>query len=535
MPNKSESMSRRKAAKGKTSGGLVDVLSTEDMTKEQLEEQLVRLREELEREREERSFFQLERDEIRSWWEVSRRRLDQTRAQLGRQKDEAERRHLVEINVYKQKLKHVLSEQAAAAAHVKTDGGEVAWLERRRHADDETRRRRRTQDRQADARRRKFSQRKCVQELKLKHQVELMELSNKYDKRVAELESKYFEKTERMRRAESDKTSAAILSLEETMRRRLRSLTDAQRRTFPRAQQFFGDAQSKLARDGKTLKEEASAARTQHARTSVSLEGAQRDNARLFVGLQGAQQNLPDLRRKLEAHERARRQQAVSVGGRRPSVRPFVCHVACGWWACPAGRRRPRQASAGAAGRRHPGARRARGRLSAGGGGARRAAVQADGGSVVGPAEEPSEGNAAGAQDGAPERVRGQDGGADPGRARRRRRVRRQTAGNARVQSGRHQDATRRSAATVSGVRRPGGLVWPRPGRARRPLVRVPARSRRARPGPASALTCRHNFYFTHQQEVEGKKMGHSCSTNKKEKSIKMCCLDLLCANRKTC
>ncbi|XP_077379337.1 dynein regulatory complex subunit 4-like isoform X5 [Festucalex cinctus] len=313
MPNKSESMSRRKAAKGKTSGGLVDVLSTEDMTKEQLEEQLVRLREELEREREERSFFQLERDEIRSWWEVSRRRLDQTRAQLGRQKDEAERRHLVEINVYKQKLKHVLSEQAAAAAHVKTDGGEVAWLERRRHADDETRRRRRTQDRQADARRRKFSQRKCVQELKLKHQVELMELSNKYDKRVAELESKYFEKTERMRRAESDKTSAAILSLEETMRRRLRSLTDAQRRTFPRAQQFFGDAQSKLARDGKTLKEEASAARTQHARTSVSLEGAQRDNARLFVGLQGAQQNLPDLRRKLEAHERARRQQAAGA------------------------------------------------------------------------------------------------------------------------------------------------------------------------------------------------------------------------------
>lgn len=63
---------------------------------------MIRLREELEREREERSFFQLERDKIRSSWEVSQRHLQETRSQLahrGREKDDAERRHRVEINV----------------------------------------------------------------------------------------------------------------------------------------------------------------------------------------------------------------------------------------------------------------------------------------------------------------------------------------------------------------------------------------------------------------------------------------------------
>ncbi|XP_077428299.1 dynein regulatory complex subunit 4-like isoform X2 [Vanacampus margaritifer] len=353
MPTKSQSVARRKAAKGKTSGGPLDVLSTEDMSKEQLEEHVTRLRDELEREREERSFFQLERDQIRSLWEVSKRHLDETQVQLrnrGREEDEADRRHRVEINVYKQKLKHVLSEQAAAAADKKTDGGAAAWQLRRRHADGELRVRRRGHNQQADARRDKLSGHKSVQELKLtmsrtserivndgcsrksrfddvivtfrttcarflhrKHQVELMELSNKYDKRVAELEAKYGEKTEQMRQAESDKTSAAILALEETMSRRLKLLTDANRQKFPHAQQFFSAAQSKLARDSKTLKEEASTARTHHARAAVVLEEAERDNARLSVSLQEAEQNLPDVRRRLEAHGRARHQQTAGA------------------------------------------------------------------------------------------------------------------------------------------------------------------------------------------------------------------------------
>ncbi|XP_019745185.1 growth arrest-specific protein 8-like [Hippocampus comes] len=133
---------KKQPPKGKTSGAPADVLSTEDMSKQQLEEHVTHLREELEREREERSFFQLERDKIRSSWEVSQRHLRETRAQLahrGREKDDAERRHRVEISVYRRKLKAVLSEQRAAAADEKNDGDAAGWLARRRHADAELR------------------------------------------------------------------------------------------------------------------------------------------------------------------------------------------------------------------------------------------------------------------------------------------------------------------------------------------------------------------------------------------------------------
>lgn len=68
----------------------------------QLEEHIIRLREELDREREEKSYFQLERDKIRAFWEISKRHLEETRAELRnreREGEEAEERHRVEITV----------------------------------------------------------------------------------------------------------------------------------------------------------------------------------------------------------------------------------------------------------------------------------------------------------------------------------------------------------------------------------------------------------------------------------------------------
>lgn len=68
----------------------------------QLEDHIIRLREELDREREERSYFQLERDRIQAFWEISKRSLEEAKAELRnrqREREEAEERHRVEIAV----------------------------------------------------------------------------------------------------------------------------------------------------------------------------------------------------------------------------------------------------------------------------------------------------------------------------------------------------------------------------------------------------------------------------------------------------
>lgn len=68
--------------KGKGKGGPVDGVDTTSMSREQLEAFSLRLREELDREREERNFFQLERDKLRTFWEITRQQLEENRAQL---------------------------------------------------------------------------------------------------------------------------------------------------------------------------------------------------------------------------------------------------------------------------------------------------------------------------------------------------------------------------------------------------------------------------------------------------------------------
>ena len=91
----------------------------------QLEEHIGRLREELDREREERNYFQLERDKVNTFWEITKKQLDEKKSELrnrDREMEEAEERHQVEIKVYKQKVKHLLYEHQNNITELKADG-----------------------------------------------------------------------------------------------------------------------------------------------------------------------------------------------------------------------------------------------------------------------------------------------------------------------------------------------------------------------------------------------------------------------------
>lgn len=68
--------------KGGGSSGMIDSVGTAEMSKEQLEAHANRLRTEMEREREERNFFQLERDKIQIFWDITRQQLEERLAEL---------------------------------------------------------------------------------------------------------------------------------------------------------------------------------------------------------------------------------------------------------------------------------------------------------------------------------------------------------------------------------------------------------------------------------------------------------------------
>lgn len=116
---------KKKGGKGKSGvGNIIDGVDTTQMTREQLEVFCHRIKEENEREREERNFFQLERDKIWTFWEITRNELEETKAKLrnkDRQIEESAEKNDEELKFYKQKVKHLQYEHQNNLTEAKAD------------------------------------------------------------------------------------------------------------------------------------------------------------------------------------------------------------------------------------------------------------------------------------------------------------------------------------------------------------------------------------------------------------------------------
>ncbi|GFV68039.1 dynein regulatory complex subunit 4 [Trichonephila clavipes] len=113
MDSKKKQPTKKMGKKQFKNYALLNGVSIADMNKEQLETHLLQLQQEVEREREERNFYQLERDKIQLFWEVTKHQLEEKDAILqlkNSEIDEAALSHLAEIKLYKQKMKHVMFE-----------------------------------------------------------------------------------------------------------------------------------------------------------------------------------------------------------------------------------------------------------------------------------------------------------------------------------------------------------------------------------------------------------------------------------------
>ncbi|XP_031732469.1 dynein regulatory complex subunit 4-like isoform X2 [Anarrhichthys ocellatus] len=303
MPPKTKS---KKAVKGKS---VVDGLSTEEMSKDQLEEHIVRLREELDREREERSYFQLERDKIQAFWEISKRSLEEQKAELRnrhREREEAEERHQVEITVYKQKLKHVLSEHHGTISGLKVDAVASTTLVQNQHTQSELGLQRELHGLQADFREKKLHNENIIKELKLKHQVELMELANNRDKIIRDMEVKYHEKMQSMTEAEAKKLRAEVDGIEDRMKSRVETLIEEHDRALRRADDYYSAVQKKLLLDQNKLKDELAKETKLQTRVEKKLSAAEQENKRLSEALQEAQQKLPELQKQQHDYKQAK-------------------------------------------------------------------------------------------------------------------------------------------------------------------------------------------------------------------------------------
>ncbi|XP_068607547.1 dynein regulatory complex subunit 4-like [Brachionichthys hirsutus] len=315
QPSFSSPPKTKRGKTGKTkSSPAVDALSVEEMSKDQLEEHIVRLRDELDREQEERIYFQLERDKVRSFWEITRRKQEEAQAQLRnrqREREEAKERHRVEITEFKQKLQHVMCEQHGVTHGLKIDAVASASLVQDQHREAELGLQQEQHSLQATLREKKLHNHRFIQLLKLLQHLELMEQNRRYRSKIQEMEARH-QKRRSIMEGEERKLMEEVPN-EET-KRLIRALLQDQNRSLRDATEFYSHLRISVLEERKELEEDVSQATQQQARMDRKLSAAREEEQHLTTDLQEAQKKRSELLKELE--DRAESRTATGATGK---------------------------------------------------------------------------------------------------------------------------------------------------------------------------------------------------------------------------
>lgn len=309
MPPKKKSgkkKGKKKSAKSKTPT-IVDGISTEEMSKEQLEEHIVRLREELDREREERNYFQLERDKVNTFWEITKRQLEEKKAELrnkDREMEEAEERHQVEIKVYKQKVKHLLYEHQNNIAELKAESAVSLKLAQDEHKNNEQDLRKDKRSLKVELKEQELSHEDVVKNLKKGHDEHVTKLRQDFERQVKEIESKYDKKMKALREELELRRKTEIHEIEERKNGQINTLMKNHEKAFSDIKNYYNDITLNNLALINSLKEQVEEMKKKEERMEKQMNEIMAENKRLTEPLQKAREEVEELRKQLANYEK---------------------------------------------------------------------------------------------------------------------------------------------------------------------------------------------------------------------------------------
>uniref|UniRef100_A0A2K6EVT6 Dynein regulatory complex subunit 4 n=1 Tax=Propithecus coquereli TaxID=379532 RepID=A0A2K6EVT6_PROCO len=272
-----------------------------------VEEHVSRIREELDREREERNYFQLERDKIHTFWEITRRQLEEKKAELrnkDREMEEAEERHQVEIKVYKQKVKHLLYEHQNNLTEMKAEGTVVMKLAQKEHRAQESALRKDTRALKVELKEQELANEVVVKNLRLKHGEEITKMRNDFERQVREIEAKYDKKMKMLRDELDLRRKTEIHEVEERKNGQINMLMRRHEEAFTDIKNYYNDITLNNLALINSLKEQMEDMRRKEDRLEREMAEVSMQNKRLADPLQKARDEMSEMQKQLGNYER---------------------------------------------------------------------------------------------------------------------------------------------------------------------------------------------------------------------------------------
>ncbi|CAF3344980.1 unnamed protein product [Rotaria sp. Silwood1] len=290
---------KKKSPKAPT---IIDGRPAAEMTKEELEEHLGRIREELDREREERNYFQLERDRISTFWEITKRQLEEKKAELrnkDRELEDAEEQHQAEIKVYKQKVKHLLYEQQNNIAELKAETIAELKVAQEGHNEAENSMWKEKRELKVQMKDQELAQQEVVRNLKKTNETYVSKLRDDFLRQAREIEEKYEKKLRDLREEMELRRKTEIHEIEERKNQQINDLLRNHEKAFSDIKNYYNDITLNNLNLINTLKK-----KQEEERLEKRMSELENENRKMREPLEAARKETEELRRRAENYEK---------------------------------------------------------------------------------------------------------------------------------------------------------------------------------------------------------------------------------------
>ncbi|CAG9772306.1 unnamed protein product [Ceutorhynchus assimilis] len=288
-------------------GGIIDGVDTTQMTREQLEVFCLRIKEENEREREERNFFQMERDKLRTFWEITRNELEEARAKLrnkDRQIEESVEKNEDELKFYKQKVKHLQYEHQNNLTEAKAEGLVSLKTAQDEHTEQEKELLKDKKNLKIQIREMENSYEEQIKNMKIEHDKTVTEARNEFEDKAKELEIKYDKKFCDLRTHLNTKHDMEISEVEERKNNQITDIKKHHDKGFNEMKNYYNDITLNNLALISSLKDQMEVLRKQNERMSKQVADLTAENKKLVVPLQKALDDVKEYKRQLQNYEK---------------------------------------------------------------------------------------------------------------------------------------------------------------------------------------------------------------------------------------
>ena len=256
-----------------------------------------------------RNYFQLERDKINAFWEITKREIESVKAALrnkDREKAEMTERHQVEMKVYKQKIRHILYEHKVHIANMKMEAERALKNKQEEHRLKEEEVRTDRQDIKRVHREQEYMYRDLMTRTREEESRQITEQLRDFERSMKELHLKYERKIKTLREDMETRRKEDIAAIERRKEDHIDELRSLHAQAFREIRDYYTDITSSNIETIKTLKEEVySRKKTEAANEKTMFEIAQ-TNKRLTDPLTKAQKQKKSLEAELAHYERDR-------------------------------------------------------------------------------------------------------------------------------------------------------------------------------------------------------------------------------------